>query len=55
MACLTHQESTLCKKEKKVAKVPTYTKTDKDSVSFNLVFSLNYEAGGGVRRLEMYH
>lgn len=48
MACLTYQESTLCKKEKqKVAKVPTYTKIDKDSVSFNFVFSLNYEAEEG--------
>lgn len=49
MACLTYQESTLCKKEKKkkVAKVPTYTRIDKDSVSFNFVFSLNYEAEEG--------
>lgn len=49
MACLTDQESTLCKKKKKkkVAKVPTYTRIDKDSVSFNFVFSLNYEAEEG--------
>lgn len=48
MACLTNQESTLCKKEKKkVAKVPTYTRIDKDSVSFNFVFSLNYKVEEG--------
>lgn len=40
---------------KKVAKVPTYTRIEKDSVSFDFVFSLNYEAGGGVRDFEKYH
>lgn len=56
MAWLTYQESTLCKKGgKKVAKVPTYTRIEKDSVSFDFVFSLNYEAGGGVRDFEKYH
>jgi hypothetical protein len=48
MACLTYQESTLCKKgKKKVAKVPTHTRIDKDSASFNFVFSLNHEAEEG--------
>lgn len=38
----------MCKKGKnKVAKVPTYTRIDKDSVSFSFVFSLNYEAEEG--------
>lgn len=46
----------MCKKgEKKVAKVPTYTRIEKDSVSFHFVFSLNYEAGGGGRDFEKYH
>lgn len=35
------------KGKKKVAKVPTYTRIDKDSVSFDFVFSLNYEAEEG--------
>lgn len=35
------------KGKKKVAKVPTYTRIDKDSASFNFVFSLNYEAEEG--------
>lgn len=39
------------KGEKKVAKVPTYTRIEKDSVSFHFVFSLNYEAGGRGERL----
>lgn len=35
------------RRKKKVAKVPTYTRIEKDSVSFNFVFSLNYEAKEG--------
>lgn len=35
------------KGKKKVAKVPTYTRRDKDSMSFSFVFSLYYEAEEG--------
>lgn len=35
------------KRKKKVAKVPAYTRRDKDSMSFSFVFSLYYEAEEG--------
>lgn len=44
MACLTHIRKAPCAKRGKVAKVPTYSRIDKDGTPFYLVLCLSREA-----------